>query len=66
MRRHLIIRKNTRNTNEEGGAYKDAIGLLYRVAFTVKMSKKAAVQSNESISYGKWRTVIQHSVKKLP
>ena len=27
------------NPNEEGGAYKEAIGLLYGVAFTVKMSK---------------------------
>ena len=25
--------------NEEGGAYKAAIGLLYGVAFTIKMSK---------------------------
>ncbi|MGM9605964.1 MAG: GyrI-like domain-containing protein [Oscillospiraceae bacterium] len=27
--------------NEEGGAYKAAIGLLYGVAFTIKMSKKS-------------------------
>ena len=26
--------------NEEGGAYKAAIGLLYAIAFTIKMSKK--------------------------
>ena len=28
------------NPNEEDGAYKQAIGLLYGVAFTIKMSKK--------------------------
>lgn len=27
------------NPNEEGGAYKQAIGMLYAVAFTIKMSK---------------------------
>ena len=26
--------------NEEGGAYKEAIGLLYGIAFTIKMSYK--------------------------
>lgn len=26
--------------NQEGDAYKQAIGLLYAVAFTIKMSKK--------------------------
>ena len=29
------------NPNEEGGEYKAAIGLLYTIAFTLKMSKKA-------------------------
>lgn len=29
------------NPNEEGGAYKAAIGLLYGIAFTIKMSKKS-------------------------
>ena len=29
------------NPNEEYGTYKEAIGLLYGVAFTIKMSKKA-------------------------
>lgn len=28
------------NPNEEGGAYKEAIGLLYGIAFTIKMSYK--------------------------
>ena len=28
--------------NEKGGAYQDAIGLLYGIAFTIKMSKKGS------------------------
>lgn len=28
--------------NEEGGAYKEAVGLLYAIAFTIKMSKKGS------------------------
>ena len=28
------------NPNEEGGAYKESSGLLYGIAFTIKMSKK--------------------------
>lgn len=28
------------NPNEENGAYKQAIGILYAVAFTIKMSPK--------------------------
>lgn len=27
--------------NEEDGEYKNAIGLIYRIAFTIKMSKKS-------------------------
>ena len=30
------------NPNEEGGAYKESIGLLYGIAFTIKMSKKSS------------------------
>ena len=33
----MIIR---RNPNDEDGEYKQAIGLLYGIAFTIKMSKK--------------------------
>ena len=29
------------NPNEEGGAYKQALEMLYGVAFTIKMSKKS-------------------------
>ncbi len=31
----------TGNPNEEGGAYQAAIGLLYGIAFTIKMSKRS-------------------------
>ena len=30
--------------NEEGGAYKEAIGLLYSIAFTIRMSRKSSRQ----------------------
>ena len=30
------------NPNEEGGAYKEAIGILYAIAFTIKMSYKGS------------------------
>lgn len=36
---YLAVR-GTGDPNEEGGAYKASIGLLYAVAFTIKMSKK--------------------------
>lgn len=31
--------------NQEAGEYKQAIGLLYGIAFTIKMSKKATIRS---------------------
>ncbi len=37
--------------NEEGGAYKRAIGLLYGVAFTLKMSEKAGHKIEGYFSY---------------
>ncbi|MDE6601872.1 MAG: GyrI-like domain-containing protein [Lachnospiraceae bacterium] len=36
---HFIAVRGTGNPNEEGGAYKQSIGLLYGIAFTIKMSK---------------------------
>lgn len=36
--RYIAVRGEG-NPNEEGGAYKEAIGLLYAIAFTIKMSK---------------------------
>ena len=37
---NFIAVRGIGNPNEEGGAYKEAIGLLYGIAFTIKMSKK--------------------------
>ena len=37
--------------NEEGGAYKQAIGLLYGIAFTIKMSKKGDRQIEGYFDY---------------
>lgn len=37
---NFIAVRGKGNPNEEGGAYKAAIGLLYGIAFTIKMSKK--------------------------
>lgn len=37
--------------NQEGGAYKSAIGLLYSVAFTIKMSKKNGLNLDGYFDY---------------
>ena len=37
--------------NEEGGEYKEAIGLLYSIAFTIKMSKKGSRQIEGFFDY---------------
>lgn len=37
--------------NDENGAYKQAIGLLYSVAFTIKMSKKGSYQIEGYFDY---------------
>lgn len=39
------------NPNDEDGAYKQAIGLLYAIAFTIKMSKKGDRQINGYFDY---------------
>lgn len=39
------------NPNEEDGAYKQAIGLLYGIAFTIKMSKKGKRQIEGYFDY---------------
>ncbi len=39
------------NPNEEGGAYKEAIGLLYGIAFTIKMSKKSGHKMDGYFDY---------------
>ena len=38
---NYIAVKGKGNPNEEGGEYKEAIGLLYAIAFTIKMSYKS-------------------------
>ena len=47
---YLAVR-GTGDHNEEGGAYKKAIGLLYGVAFTIKMSKKSSHQIEGYFDY---------------
>ena len=39
------------NPNIEGGAYKQSIGLLYGIAFTIKMSKKGSRQIEGYFDY---------------
>lgn len=39
------------NPNTEGGEYKESIGLLYGVAFTIKMSKKGSHQIEGYFDY---------------
>lgn len=39
---NFIAVRGTGNPNEEGGEYKESIGLLYGIAFTIKMSKKGS------------------------
>lgn len=38
---NFLAVRGSGDPNTEGGAYKEAIGLLYGIAFTVKMSKKS-------------------------
>ena len=39
------------NPNEEGGAYKESIGLLYGIAFTIKMSKMGSHKMDGYFDY---------------
>lgn len=39
------------NPNDEGSEYKDSIGLLYGIAFTIKMSKKGGRQIEGYFDY---------------
>lgn len=47
---YLAVR-GSGNPNVEGGAYKESIGLLYGVAFTIKMSKKGNHQMEGYFDY---------------
>lgn len=48
---NFIAVRGTGNPNEEGGAYKQAIGLLYGIAFTIKMSKRGSRQIEGYFDY---------------
>lgn len=47
---YLAVRGHS-DPNEEGGEYKEAIGLLYGIAFTIKMSKKGSHQIEGFFDY---------------
>lgn len=47
---YLAVR-GSGDPNEEGGEYKESIGLLYGVAFTIKMSKKGSHQIEGYFDY---------------
>lgn len=48
---NFIAVRGEGDPNEEGGAYKQSIGLLYGVAFTIKMSKKGKHQMEGYFDY---------------
>lgn len=48
---NFIAVRGVGDPNEEGGAYKEAIGLLYAIAFTIKMSKKGSRQIEGYFDY---------------
>lgn len=50
MMNYLSVRSSG-DPNVEGGAYKESIGLLYSIAFTIKMSKKGTHQIEGYFDY---------------
>ena len=50
-RMNYIAVRGKGDPNEEGGEYKESIGLLYGIAFTVKMSKKSNYQMDSYFDY---------------
>ena len=48
---NYIAVRGVGDPNEEGGKYKQAIGLLYAIAFTIKMSKKGSHQIEGYFDY---------------
>ena len=48
---NFIAVRGSGNPNEEEGEYKAAIGLLYGIAFTIKMSKKGSHQIDGYFDY---------------
>lgn len=65
---NFIAVRGKGNPNEEGGAYKAAIGLLYGIAFTIKMSYKGSHKIDGYFDYvvppleGFWWQGDQHPV----
>ena len=48
---NFIAVRGMGDPNEEGGAYKESISLLYGIAFTIKMSKKGSHQIEGYFDY---------------
>ncbi|HCT91677.1 MAG TPA: transcriptional regulator [Lachnospiraceae bacterium] len=48
---NYIAVQGSGDPNEEGGEYKESIGLLYAIAFTIKMSKKGSRQIEGYFDY---------------
>ena len=48
---NFIAVRGSGDPNEEGGAYQRAIGLLYGIAYTIKMSKKGSHQIDGYFDY---------------
>lgn len=48
---NYIAVRGTGDPNEEGGAYKASIGMLYAIAYTIKMSKKGEHQIEGYFDY---------------
>lgn len=48
---NYIAVSGTGNPNEENGEYKEAVGLLYAVAYTLKMSKKSGYEIKDFFDY---------------
>lgn len=48
---HYIALRGSGNPNEEDGEYKEAIGLLYAIAFTIKMSYKGSYKIEGYFEY---------------
>ena len=48
---NYIAVSGTGNPNDENGGYKEAVGLLYAVAYTLKMSKKSGYEMNGFFDY---------------
>ena len=69
---NYIAVRGTGNPNQEDGDYKKSIGLLYAIAFTIKMSKRSGHQIDGYFDYvvppleGFWEQFHWISVIRLP